>query len=98
MNSLDITGRDAESALEAVGIVANKNAIPFDTKPPRVTSGLRLGTPAITSRGFQVEETKQVARLIVDTLTNLDNESAKKRISEEVKALTSKFPVPGIDF
>ena len=97
LNSLDITGRDAESALEAVGIVANKNAIPFDTKPPRVTSGLRLGTPAITSRGFEEEETKQVARLIVDTLTNLDNESAKKRISEEVKALTSKFPVPGID-
>ena len=97
LNSLDITGRDAESALEMVGIVANKNAIPFDTKPPRVTSGLRLGTPAITSRGFEEEETKQVARLIVDTLTNLDNESAKKRISEEVKALTSKFPVPGID-
>ena len=97
LNSLDITGRDAESALEMVGIVANKNAIPFDTKPPRVTSGLRLGTPAITSRGFEEEETKQVARLIVDTLTNIGNESAKKRISEEVKALTSKFPVPGID-
>ena len=97
LNSLDITGRDAESALEMVGIVANKNAIPFDTKPPRVTSGLRLGTPAITSRGFEEEETKRVARLIVDTLTNIGNESAKKRISEEVKALTSKFPVPGID-
>ena len=97
LNSLDITGRDAESALEMVGIVANKNAIPFDTKPPRVTSGLRLGTPAKTSRGFEEEETKQVARLIVDTLTNIGNESAKKLISEEVKALTSKFPVPGID-
>ena len=97
MNPLDITGRAAEAALEAVGIVANKNAIPFDEKPPRVTSGLRLGTPAITSRGFKEKETKQVAHLIVDTLTNIGDESAMTRISEEVKSLTSQFPVPGID-
>ena len=97
LNPLDITGRAAEAALEAVGIVANKNAIPFDEKPPRVTSGLRLGTPAITSRGFKEKETKQVAHLIVDTLTNMGDESAMTRISEEVKSLTSQFPVPGID-
>ena len=97
LNPLDITGRAAEAALEAVGIVANKNAIPFDEKPPRVTSGLRLGTPAITSRGFKEKETKQVAHLIVDTLTNIGDESAMTRISEEVKSLTSQFPVPGID-
>ena len=58
---LGITGRQAEQALESVGIIANKNAIPFDPRPPRVTSGLRLGTPAITSRGMGVEETAQVA-------------------------------------
>ena len=97
LNPLDITGRAAEAALEAVGIVANKNAIPFDEKPPRVTSGLRLGTPAITSRGFKEKETQQVAHLIVDTLTNIGDKSAMTRISEEVKSLTSQFPVPGID-
>ncbi len=80
-----------------MGIIANKNAIPFDTKPPRVTSGLRLGTPAITSRGFKQEETRQVAQLIVQTLADMQDERVKKRIVEEVKDLTAKFPVPGLD-
>ena len=97
LNPLDITGRDAEAALQDVGIIANKNAIPFDTKPPRVTSGLRLGTPAITSRGFQQEETRQVAQLIVQTLADMADERVKKRVAEAVKDLTSKFPVPGLD-
>ena len=97
LNPLDITGRDAEAALQEVGIIANKNAIPFDTKPPRVTSGLRLGTPAITSRGFKQEETRQVAQLIVQTLAGIEDEKVKKRVAEAVKDLTSKFPVPGLD-
>jgi glycine hydroxymethyltransferase len=94
---LGITGRDAEAALERVGISANKNAIPFDPKPPRVTSGLRLGTPAITSRGFQEEDVKQVARLIVQVLTNLGNDEVERRVKGEVLELTSRFPVPGLD-
>jgi glycine hydroxymethyltransferase len=97
LSPLGISGRDAESALEQVGISANKNAIPFDPKPPRVTSGLRLGTPAITSRGFQEDDVKQVARLIVQVLTNTDNKEARARVKEEVKELTSRFPVPGLD-
>ena len=97
LNPLDLTGRDAEAALQEVGIIANKNAIPFDTKPPRVTSGLRLGTPAITSRGFKQEETRQVAQLIVQTLADIEDERVKKRVAESVKDLTSKFPVPGLD-
>ena len=97
LNPLDITGRDAEAALQEVGIIANKNAIPFDTKPPRVTSGLRLGTPAITSRGFKQEETRQVAQLIVQSLADIEDERVKKRVAEAVKDLTSKFPVPGLD-
>ena len=97
LTPLDITGQVAETALEQVGIVTNKNAIPFDTKPPRVTSGLRLGTPAITSRGFKQEETRQVAQLIVQTLADMQDERVKKRIVEEVKDLTAKFPVPGLD-
>jgi glycine hydroxymethyltransferase len=97
LSPLGISGRDAESALEQVGISANKNAIPFDPKPPRVTSGLRLGTPAITSRGFQEDDVKQVARLIVQVLTNMDDQAARVRVKEEVKELTSRFPVPGLD-
>ena len=93
----DITGKDADAALEKVGIIANKNAIPFDPKPPRVTSGIRLGTPAITSRGFDEAAVRQVSRLIVEVLNAIDDEKVQKRVAEEVKVLTSRFPVPGLD-
>ena len=92
-----ITGKDADAALEKVGIIANKNAIPFDPKPPRVTSGIRLGTPAITSRGFDEAAVKQVSRMIVEVLNYIDDEKIQKRVAQEVKELTSKFPVPGLD-
>jgi len=92
-----ITGKDADAALGKVGIIANKNAIPFDPKPPRVTSGIRVGTPAITSRGFDEAAVKTVSRLLVEVLSSIDDEKALKRVSQEVKELTSKFPVPGLD-
>lgn len=98
LSPLNITGREAESALEEVGIIANKNAIPYDPRPPRVASGLRLGTPAITSRGFQEEDTKEVAHLIVRVLTSGGDEQVKREVSRAVKELTSRFPVPGLDF
>ena len=94
---MDITGKDAEAALEAVGIVANKNAIPYDTRPPRVTSGLRLGTPAVTSRGFGEGEIKEVAALIVRRLSNLGDETVARDVGDSVKQLASRFPVPGLD-
>ena len=94
---LGITGQQAEQTLESVGIIANKNAIPFDTKPPRVTSGLRLGAPAITSRGFDEAAVQQVAALIVKILTNMDNEPVQREVAVQVKELTSHFPVPGLD-
>ena len=97
LTPLDITGQAAETALEKVGIVTNKNAIPFDTKPPRVTSGLRLGAPAITSRGFDEKAVKQVAGMIVKVLTNLDNQTVQKEVAGQVKELTSSFIVPGLD-
>jgi len=97
LTGLGITGQQAEMALERANIIANKNAIPFDTRPPRVTSGLRLGTPAITSRGFKEEETKEVARLIVQVLTNMGNEQVQQEVRQQVKGLTSRFPVPGLD-
>jgi glycine hydroxymethyltransferase len=97
LTPLGITGRDAEAALEQVGISANKNAIPFDPNPPRVTSGLRLGTPAITSRGFAEDDVKQVAQWIVRVLTNLGDEEVEAKVKQEIKELTAHFPVPGLD-
>lgn len=97
LTPLGITGQDADKALDKVGIIANKNAIPFDPKPPRVASGLRLGTPAITSRGFDEGAVKKVARLIIDVLTSIDDENVKHRVTDEVQELTSRFPVPGLD-
>ncbi len=97
LTPLGITGQAAETALESVGIVANKNAIPFDPNPPRVASGLRLGTPAITSRGFAEAEVKEVSRLIVQTLNNVGDPQVKAQVKEAVKKLTARFPTPGLD-
>ena len=94
---LGITGQQAEQALEAVGIIANKNAIPFDPQPPRVTSGLRLGTPAITSRGMAEPEVNKVASMLARVLSDLEDKEIQSQVSAEVKALTSKFKVPGLD-
>ena len=97
LTPLDITGRQAERALESVNIVANKNAIPYDPQPPRTASGLRLGAPAITSRGMDEDDARQVARLIIRTLSAVGNDAAKSVIADEVRHLAGKFPVPGLD-
>ncbi len=97
LTPMDITGQQAESALEQVGIFANKNAIPFDTKPPRVASGLRLGAGAITSRGFDEAAAERVGRLIVDTLTCMGDEEVQRRVAGEVGEMAATFPVPGLD-
>ena len=94
---LGITGQQAERALELVGIIANKNAIPYDPQPPRVTSGLRLGTPAITSRGMEEAEVKQVAAMLTKVLTDVEDKGAHAKVAVKVKELTSRFAVPGID-
>ena len=98
LTRLGITGQEADSALEQAGIIANKNAIPFDPRPPRVTSGLRLGTAAITSRGFEETAVRQVARMIVEVLNSKGDKKVQRRVADEVKELTSRFPVPGLDF
>ena len=94
---LDLTGRQAEEALGEVNIVANRNAIPYDTKPPRVASGMRLGTPAITSRGFGAAEAARVATLILRILANPGDDAVKREVRDDVLALAERFPVPGID-
>ena len=96
LTPLDTTGKDAEDALGRVHITVNKNAIPFDPKPPRVTSGLRLGTPAVTSRGFGREEMARVASFIIQVLTNPGDEQVEARVRKEVVELTSGFVVPGL--
>ena len=97
VRALECTGQEAEEALGRVGITVNKNAIPNDPQPPRVTSGLRLGTPSITTRGFGETESRAVAELIVRTLNHRGDEKVEAEVSEAVAALTSRFPVPGLD-
>ncbi|MCY7295895.1 serine hydroxymethyltransferase [Alteromonas sp. a30] len=89
----DITGKDADAALGKAYITVNKNSVPNDPRSPFVTSGLRLGTPAITRRGFGLEEAKQVANWICDVLDDIDNESNIAGVREQVKVLCAKHPV-----
>ena len=91
--SMGITGKEAEEALDAVNITCNKNAIPFDQQKPNVTSGVRLGTAAMTSRGFGEEEFRQVGTWITQILKDRENEELKARVKAEVIALTQRFPL-----
>ena len=91
----EISGKKAEKALDAAGITANKNTIPFDPRPPLVTSGIRLGSPAVTTRGFGPAEMERVAGWIVEVLRKIDDEQTHRRIEQEVQALCAEFPVPG---
>lgn len=84
-----ITGKDAEALLDRVGITVNKNAIPFDTQKPNITSGIRIGTPAMTTRGMKEEEMKEIARLIDMALSGVD----ESNVAEDVLKLTSRFPL-----
>jgi glycine hydroxymethyltransferase len=89
----DYSGKDADAALGEAHITVNKNTVPNDPRTPFVTSGLRLGTPAITTRGFGLEESRQVGNLIADVLDSIGDEAAKRRVREAVLALCRRFPV-----
>ncbi|WP_244359356.1 serine hydroxymethyltransferase [Dolosigranulum pigrum] len=93
VTGFDLTGKEAEHLLDEVKITVNKNTIPFETKSPFVTSGIRIGTPAITSRGFDEEDARKVAELIVRTLRAKADEAEQEAIRQEVKALTDKNPL-----
>ena len=92
-----VTGAQSRLALEAAGIVTNKNSIPFDSRPPAITSGVRLGTPAVTTRGFGKDEMKIIAGLIVRVLNSPDDEKVRQEVRQEVEQMCRNFPVPGID-
>lgn len=92
LSSKGITGREAQEALERSGIMVNKNLIPFDDKGPNTTSGIRIGTPAVTTRGMKEDEMNIIAELIDRVLKNLENEKVYDEIRENVKTLCKKFP------
>ncbi|MBD3271298.1 MAG: serine hydroxymethyltransferase, partial [Elusimicrobia bacterium] len=88
-----ITGKEAEKVLDKAGITVNKNVIPFDPEKPFVTSGIRIGTPAVTTRGMQEPQMKQIAGWISRALENRQNESVLETIKQEVKKLCEQFPI-----
>ncbi len=93
LRPMGVTGKLAEEKLEEAGITCNKNAIPNDPEKPFVTSGIRLGTPAITARGFKEEETRQVAQFILTVLENINDSEKITQVKEQVLKLTEKFPL-----
>ncbi|MFP3916629.1 serine hydroxymethyltransferase [Lysinibacillus telephonicus] len=93
VKSVGLTGKVAEHLLDEVGITANKNTIPYDEEKPFVTSGIRLGTAAVTSRGFKEEDLKEVGLIIAKLLKNPEDEAVKKEAADRVKALTDKYPI-----
>jgi glycine hydroxymethyltransferase len=98
LRQMKLTGKAAEQSLDRAGLTCNKNSIPFDTEKPMVTSGIRLGTAAGTTRGFGVVEFKQIANLIADVINSLkfnleDNTIAESKAKEQVRALCAKFPI-----
>lgn len=93
LTPVNLTGKEAEKILGEVDITVNKNTIPFDTKSPMVASGIRIGTPALTTRNMGTNEMKQIGRLIADALKNKDNETRKSEIRKQIKNLCSDFPL-----
>jgi len=93
----EINGQEAEDALHKAGITVNKNMIPFDPQSPRVTSGVRLGSPAVTSRGFRTEEMKIVGQAVLDALYNAHDDAKLKEIHQTTATLCARFPVPGLE-
>ncbi|MXO76611.1 serine hydroxymethyltransferase [Paenibacillus peoriae] len=97
--NLNITGKEAEHVLDSVGITVNKNAIPFDPTSPFVTSGIRIGTPAATSRGMDEEAMVKIGKIIADTLKNPKDDTVLSKASQAVGELTDKFPIyPGTQY
>ncbi len=88
-----ITGKQAEEALSNAGIIVNKNSIPFDKRGPKITSGIRIGTPALTTRGLKEDEMRLIARFIKDVLENIDSDKVIEKVRSEVRELCKNFPI-----
>ncbi len=87
------TGKDAEKALSDAGITTNKNAIPFDPQPPAIASGVRIGTPGVTTRGMKEQEIDLIGELIIEAIKNGENQEALISCKKRVNDLCSKFPI-----
>jgi len=96
VSPLGITGREAEALLDTVSITVNKNSIPFDANPPNIGSGIRVGTPATTTRGMGPDEMRVIGRWVVDAIRQRDDAAALGRIRDGVRDLVARFPVPGL--
>ncbi len=96
LSPMNINGKEAEESLGRANIVINRNAIPFDQKPPRVASGMRLGTPSITTRGMDEAAVDNVGKLILKVLSNIGDETVEKEVKNDVLDLVSNYPVPQI--
>ena len=90
----DLTGKDCQIALDEAGITANKNTIPFETRSPFQASGIRLGTPAVTTRGMKEDEMAAIADMISEVLLDIKNLDAARKVRQRVRELTAKFPLP----
>jgi glycine hydroxymethyltransferase len=93
LTNKNITGKQAEKSLEKAGITVNKNMVPFDQRSPFVTSGIRIGTPAVTTRGMKENEMEQIAGFINNAINNFDNDDKLEEVRQDVKSLCSKFPL-----
>lgn len=93
LTNFNITGKEAEEALDRAGITVNKNTIPFDTKPPTVTSGIRIGTPSVTTRGMKEQEMEEIAEIIYRVLTNISKDKVIRDMQRKVKDLCRRFPI-----
>jgi len=93
LRNKDITGKEAEEALDSAGITVNKNTVPFETRSPFVTSGIRIGTPALTTRGMKEREMERIGDLIVETLNHLNEPEFHKKTRKRVRDLSEQFPL-----
>ena len=90
----DMTGKECQTALDEAGITVNKNTIPFETRSPFQASGIRIGTPAVSSRGMKELEMAEIADMISEVLLDLKNIDKRKSVRQRVQQLTAKFPLP----
>jgi glycine hydroxymethyltransferase len=93
VTAIGLTGKQAETLLDDASITVNKNTIPFDQNPPMTASGIRVGTPAVTTRGMAEEEMAEIANLVAEVLLNPEDEARHRRVASEVRDLCSRFPL-----